>query len=298
VIQQGEADIIQVAARSPSAGTADRPISLMLSQENDPMQMEELSAGHGVLTAVRSGQGRDIVVLHSLLADRHAFDPVLPTLAAKHRVTLFNLPGFHGSEPVVTALLDAYVARIEDGFQEFGIDKDAILIGNGFGGTLSLAFALDHPERIGKLVVSDAAASFPEQGRKAFAAMAQKVADGGLGAVAGIAAQRVYSPAYLAANPSMIEERKRVLLDIDSKAFTDACKILQETDLDPLLHRLHVPTLVVCGEFDQATPPALTKAVAAKIAGARYVEIAGCGHCPPLEQPQQFLAAIKEFVGL
>jgi pimeloyl-ACP methyl ester carboxylesterase len=262
------------------------------------MPMQELSAGHGVLKAVRDGQGRDIVVLHSLLADRAAFDPVLPTLSARHRVTLFNLPGFHGSEPVVTALLDAYVARIEDGFQEFGIGSDAILIGNGFGGTLALAFALDHPERIGKLVISDAAAGFPDEGKKAFAVMEQKVAANGLAVIAEIAAKRVYSPKYLAAHPEMIEERKRVLLGIDPKAFVDACKILQEADLVPLLHRLHVPTLVVCGEFDQATPPALTKMVAEKVPNARYVELPGCGHCPPLEQPDAFIAAIKEFAGL
>jgi pimeloyl-ACP methyl ester carboxylesterase len=59
-----------------------------------------------------------------------------------------------------------------------------------------------------------------------------------------------------------------------------------------------MPTLVVCGEFDQATPPVLNKAIADKVAGARYVELPGCGHCPPLEQPQAFLAAIKDFVGL
>jgi 3-oxoadipate enol-lactonase len=262
------------------------------------MDMKELSAGHGVLKAVRAGHGRDIVLLHSLLADRHAFDPILPALTANHRVTLFNLPGFHGSEPVVTALLDAYVARIEDGFQEFGIDSDATLIGNGFGGTLALAFALDHPQRVGKLVVSDAAAGFPEDGRKAFAVMAQKVADGGLGAIAEIAAKRVYSPAYLAVHPDVVDDRKKVLMAIEPKAFQDACHVLQEADLLPLLHRLNVPTLVVCGEFDQATPPALTKMVAEKIPGARYVELPGCGHCPPLEQPEAFVAAIKGFVGL
>ncbi len=262
------------------------------------MEMKDLTAGHGILTAVQTGAGRDIVVLHSLLADRHAFDPVLPALAAGHRVTLINLPGFHGSEPVLAAVADAYVARIEDGFQEFGIEKDAILIGNGFGGTLALAFALDHPERIGKLVVCDAAAGFPEDGRKAFAVMEQKVAESGLAAVAEIAAKRVYSPAYLAAHPEMIEERKRVLLGIDPMAFGHACKILQETDLVPLLNRLDVPTLVVCGEFDQATPPALNRIVAEKISGARYVELSGCGHCPPLEQPDAFIAAIKGFVGL
>ena len=75
------------------------------------MQMEELSAGHGALTAVRAGAGSDIVVLHSLLADRHAFDAVLPALSARHRVTLFNLPGFHGSQPTPLALMDAHVHR-------------------------------------------------------------------------------------------------------------------------------------------------------------------------------------------
>ncbi len=262
------------------------------------MPLEQLTAGHGSLTAVCTGAGRDLVVLHSLLTDRHAFDPVLGALSAKHRVTLINLPGFHGSQPTLLALMDAYVAAIEDGFQEFGIANDAVLIGNGFGGTVALAFALAHPERIAKLLLSDAAAGFPDAGRKQFEVMAAKVAEGGLGAIAEIAAKRVFSPSYLAAHPELIEERKRVLMAIDPKAFQAACKILQEADLEPLLHRLKVPTLVVCGEFDQATPPGLNKAIADKVAGSRYVELPGCGHCPPLEQPEAFLAAIKGFVGL
>ena len=262
------------------------------------MQFEQLSAGRGTLTAVRTGEGRDLVILHSLLADRHAFDAVLPVLAAKHRVTLFNLPGFHGSQPPMLALMDAYVAVIEDGFDEFGIANDAVLLGNGFGGTVALAFALAHPERISKLVVSDAAASFPPEGRQAFAVMAEKVADGGLASIAEIAAKRVFSPAYLAAHPEKIEERKNVLLNIDPKAFQAACKVLQDADLVPLLHRLNVPTLVVCGEFDQATPLALNKQIVEKVPGARFTQLPGCGHCPPLEQPEQFLAAIKDFVGL
>src|SRR6478736_2649866 len=188
-------------------------------QRETAMQLQKLSAGRGALTAVRTGEGRDLVLLHSLLADRFAFDSVLPKLAAKHRVTLFNLPGFRGSQPAMLALMDAYLAVIEDGFDEFGIAKDSVLIGNGFGGTVALAFALAHPERISKLVVSDAAAGFLPEGREAFAVMAEKVADGGLGSIAEIAAKRVFSPAYLAAHPEKIEERKKVLLAIDPKAF-------------------------------------------------------------------------------
>jgi pimeloyl-ACP methyl ester carboxylesterase len=260
--------------------------------------MEQLTAAHGALTAVRTGSGRDLVVLHSLLTDRQAFDPVLPALSAKFRVTLFNLPGFHGSQPVIPALLDAYVARIEDGFEEFGIRDDAVLMGNGFGGTLALAFALAHPSRVGKLVLSDAAAGFPEQGKQAFRVMADKVERDGLGAIADIAANRVFHPEYLANNPGAIEERRAVLLGIDPAAFAAACSILTEADLVPRLLTVKVPTLVVCGALDQATPPALNRQIAEKVPGARYVELPGCGHCPPLEQPQAFLAAIKDFVGM
>jgi pimeloyl-ACP methyl ester carboxylesterase len=261
------------------------------------MELEQLAAGHGALTAMRTGRGRDLVLLHSLLTDRHAFDPVLPALAEKFRVTLINLPGFHGSEPVM-ALLDAYVARIEDGFEEFGIKKEAVLIGNGFGGTLALAFALAHPTRLGKLVICDAAAGFPEVGKQAFRVMAEKVAEGGLSAIAEIAAKRVFSPEHLKNHPGAVDERRAVLLEIEPKAFAAACKVLVDTDLVPLLLKLKVPTLVICGALDQATPPALNKLIAEKAPNARYVELPGCGHCPPLEQPKAFLAAIKDFLGL
>lgn len=261
------------------------------------MEMEQLTAGHGALTAVRTGKGRDLVVLHSLLTDRHAFDPVVPALAEKFCVTLFNLPGFHGSEPVM-ALMDAYIARIEDGFEEFGIGRDAVLIGNGFGGTVALAFALAHPDRIGKLVLCDAAAGFPEQGKQAFRVMAEKVAAGGLGTIADIAANRVFHAEYLKNHPKAVDERRKVLLGIEPTAFRAACTILTETDLVPVLPKLKVPTLVICGALDQATPPALNKLVAEKALGTRYIELPACGHCPPLEQPEKFLAAIKDFVGL
>ena len=262
------------------------------------MQLQQLSAGRGALTAVRMGEGRDLVLLHSLLADRLAFDPVLPKLAAKHRVTLFNLPGFHGSQPAMLALMDAYLAVIEDGFDEFGIGKDSVLIGNGFGGTVALAFALAHPERISKLVAERC------RGRFSRRRDAKLSPHGGKGSrrrpgqhrrdrrktrfLAGLSRRASGEDRGTQASP--VGHRP--------KAFQAACKILQEADLVPMLHHMKVPTLVVCGEFDQATPPALNKQIVDKVSGAKYIELHGCGHCPPLEQPEQFLSAIKEFVGL
>ncbi len=72
------------------------------------------------LTAFRTGEGEDLVILHSLLCDWTAFEEVLPRLATGYRVTLINLPGFHGSRPV-GGRLEAYVQMIEKGFSEFAV---------------------------------------------------------------------------------------------------------------------------------------------------------------------------------
>lgn len=254
--------------------------------------MQELASADGRFTGVRQGEGPDLVVLHSLLADRTAFNAVVPELATRFRVTLVNLPGFHGSPPV-EASLAAYVGWIREAFDAFGIAPGATLLGNGFGGTLALAFALENPDRLARLVICDAAPGFPEAGKQAFRVMAERVAAGGIEAVAQIAAGRVYHAAYLAAHPEAVEERRKSLLAVDPQAFEAACRLLVEADLLDSLRELGVPTLVICGALDQATPPALNRAIADAVPGTLYVEIPACGHCPPLEKPQAFLDVLR-----
>ncbi|RTL71992.1 MAG: alpha/beta fold hydrolase [Hyphomicrobiales bacterium] len=259
--------------------------------------MHTMTSADGSITAVRAGQGRDLFIVHSLLADRTAFDAVVPALAARYRVTLVNLPGFHGSRPVAAGI-ENYAAFIGRAFAAFEIGNDAILAGNGFGGTVALAYAQTAPTAIGKLLLCDVAAAFPEEGKQAFRVMAEKVTAGGLGEIATIAANRVYHAAYVAQNPGAIEERKRVLLAIDPGAFVAACQSLVSCDLVPRLANVTAPTFVMYGALDQATPPPLNKIIAAGIPGAALIELPDCGHCPPLERPQEFLKAVGPFLGL
>lgn len=258
------------------------------------MTLEALASRTGTITAARIGRGRDLVILHSLLTDRHAFDTVLPALSAQCRVTLVNLPGFHGSAPV-GGRMERYTEFVAQALCEFGV-QEAILLGNGFGGTLALAFALSGARPLRKLILCDVAAYFPPEGKEAFRLMAQKVAAEGLGSIAGIAANRVFHPAYLAAHPHAADARKAVLMAIDPTAFRDACAVLLDADLRPGLGGLNVPCLVIYGEHDQATSPQLNRAIASAIPGAREIEIKDCGHCPPLENPEAFLRATAGFL--
>jgi 3-oxoadipate enol-lactonase len=253
--------------------------------------VQSLASGDGRITAWRQGQGPDLVILHSLLTDYAAFGHVVPRLSERRRITLVNVPGFHGSASVAGTPA-AYAAWLGEALDAFDVAGGATLLGNGFGGTVALGFALDQPRRAGRLILCDVAAGFPEQGRQAFRVMAEKVAQRGMGAIAEIAARRVYHDAYIAGHPEAIAERRDVLLRVDATAFQAACALLIGIDLLPLCAGLEVPTHVVYGELDQATPPALNRAIAEHVPGATVHMIPACGHCPPLEAPDAFLEAV------
>lgn len=259
------------------------------------MEYQSVLFADGQLTAVQLGAGPDLLIVHSLLADRAAFEPVLPWLAARFRVTLVNLPGFHGSA-CIPAGIEAYADRLASVFAPGGLSHDAIVIGNGFGGTVLVAMALKYGDRFGRMILSDVAAGFPPEGRKAFEIMAGKVESEGIGSVATISANRVFHEAYLAAHPEAVEERRQVLLAIAPEGFIAACRTLMTADLTGRLGEIRNRTLVVCGELDAATPPPLCRLLSQKIPGAAYIELPKCGHCPPLEQPDVFIRAIADFV--
>jgi 3-oxoadipate enol-lactonase len=257
--------------------------------------MKNLATRDGAVTAVQSGSGEDIVLLHSLLCDRTSFDAVLPVLAARYRVTSINLPGFHGSR-TVAANIKSYVDAIAKAIDEFGVGESMTLMGNGFGGTLALALAAAKPTAVSKLVVVDAAAAFPEAGRQAFVSMAALVRDQGMSAIATVAARRVYHDSYIDKHPHVIEERRAVLLGVEPNSFLAACEILASIDLLPELPSIRTPTLVIYGSHDQATPPDLIRAIVRAVPNAQIREIDDCGHCPPLEKPKEFLSALQGFV--
>ena len=253
----------------------------------------------GAIDVASEGTGPDLVLLHSLLIDRSAFDRVLPALARKRRVHRVALPGFDRSSAMPAgAPVEAYADRIAEALRALPLGPGAALAGNGFGGFIAVALAARHGRLFERLLVIDAAAGFPEAGKAAFRAMAEKVSAGGMAAVAEIAARRVFHDAYLRAHPEAVAERRAVLQRFDPASFVGACRALERLDLTAALSRIANPTLVLVGELDAATPVPLARALAEGIAGADFVVLPDCGHCPPLEQPEAFLAAVGGFLGI
>lgn len=246
-----------------------------------------------------SGPGRPLVMVHSLLTDWRAFDPVVPLLTTERRVVRVSLPGFGATPPLNTA--DPTIFDLADVVAEAltraDVGSEAAVLGNGLGAFVVVALAVKAGHRFGPLISANGGAVFSEDRRGAFTTMSDLVDAGGMEAVVEIAVRRIYTEAYLARHPEVIEQRRQVMLATDPKAFSAACRALRDMNLTDGAGGVTNPTLVIAGGADQTTPPEMARQLAAVIPGADFVELADCGHCPPLEQPTQFAAAVAAFLG-
>jgi len=240
------------------------------------------------------GSGPDLVILHSLLADRSAFGRVAPVLAEKRRVWLVNLPGYGASKPAGTSVED-YADRIAALLQSLRL-KDPDILGNGFGGFISVALCARHGALVRRLIAAPALATFPEPAKQPLRGLAERVAKEGMSGALDVAIRRMFPERFIAANPSVVEERRQALIKADAACFRTACLALAALDLSPVLTSIRNETLVMAGSEDATTPPALARELAAKIAGAKFRELQGCGHCPQIENPALFVQAVEVFL--
>ena len=240
------------------------------------------------------GSGPDLVILHSLLADRSAFDRVAPVLAKKHRMWLVNLPGYGASKPAGTSVED-YADRVAALLQSLKLEN-ADVLGNGLGGFIAVALAARHGARVRRLIAAPALAAFPEPAKQPLRGLAERVAKEGMSGALDVAIRRMFPERFIAAHPSVVEERKQALMKADPACFRTACLALAALDLSPVLKNIRNEALVMAGSEDATTPPALARELATKIPNARFRELQGCGHCPQIEGPAAFVKAVEDFL--
>ena len=241
------------------------------------------------------GDGPPIVLFHSLLADHSSFDLIAGPLAVSHQVVVLNLPGF-GESATVDGGLEAIADRVAAAVDAFAFNEAPIFLGNGYGGFVALLTAIRHPGIAARLVLADCGAAFSEPGRAAFRGMSAAASANGLAAIADIAMRRLFSPAFQAEHPALIAERRERFLAVEPTVFHAACSALSTLDLRDQLSVVTVPVLVLVGEHDEATPPAMSEELAKLLPNAKLKILPGCAHVPQLQEPALFMAAISAFI--
>jgi pimeloyl-ACP methyl ester carboxylesterase len=173
------------------------------------------------------------------------------------------------------------------------------LAGFSLGGYVSLEIMRRAPERVAALALVDTGpTSDPpratEWRRRAIAYAKHSRVD--RDAIYAEFLARLVHPSRL--NDPVLQKLLRAMADtVGADAFVrQQTAAMHRPDSRPTLATIACPTLVVCGETDQVTPLEWSEELAAGIAGARLVTIEGAGHMAPLEKPDAFHAALREWL--
>ncbi len=242
-----------------------------------------------------SGEADAPVILfsNSLGANFSMWDPQATELEKNFRVLRYDTRG-HGLSSVspgpysieqlgrdVLTLLDALnVAR-------------ANFCGLSMGGMIGMWLGLNAPSRIEKLALSNTGAKIGSE--KGWNSRIEMVRRDGVKAVAGAVIERWFTPEFRARSPQVWEAALRMLESSPAVGYAANCAAVRDYDAREKISAISVPTLIISGAKDSATPPADGRFIADQIRGARYVEL-DAAHLSNIEAAGRFTAELTQFL--
>ena len=238
--------------------------------------------------------GPAIVFSNSLGADLTMWDHQLPLLVDRYQVVRYDTRG-HGDSsapqgPYSIAQLARDVLALTGAL---GIDR-FVFCGLSMGGAIGQWLAINAAEHVSRLVLSNTGAKIGND--QTWNARIDAVRNGGLEAIADAVLARWFTSGFLARAPDIVAKVRSIMVDADAAGYIACCEAIRAADQRDALSSIAVPTFVISGTHDVATPPADGRFLADHIRGARYVEL-DAAHVSNIEAAERWNAALMQFLG-
>jgi 3-oxoadipate enol-lactonase len=236
------------------------------------------------------GERLPIVFLHGVGSDKSVWHPQLAQFGAERRTIAFDYPGYGESDPAPEATSrDDYAQAILSAMRALGVER-AHVCGLSLGGVVAIAMADAAPDSCVSLVLADTFAVHPDG-----AAVLQRSLDASSDLRA-LAEARVDVLLAQPADPAVRHEVIETMAAISPEAYRIGAAAVWLADQRERAHAIRVPTLVLCGDHDKVTPPALSHELTRLIPGARCELIENAGHLGNLERPEEFNTLVGAFI--
>lgn len=275
----------------------------------EPEQRHEIDLPAGRIRYREAGEGKPVVFVHGFLVDGRLWDGVVDRLSDRYRCIAPDWPiGAHQiamnpsadlSPPGIAALIDSFLAALD-------LD-DVTIVGNDSGGAMSQVLVTRHPERIGRLVLTncDTYENFPPGIFKAMPALAKL--PGGMTLLSapfriGALSRRAFAPfaktkipdeliaSWMApslSDPGVKHDTKKVTVGMNKRHTLEAAEKLSSSEL---------PVLLTWAPGDKLFPISAAERLARETPNARLVQIPDAATFVALDQPQLLAEEIASFV--
>lgn len=237
------------------------------------------------LTRHEGGSAGTIVLLHSLALDRSVWDDVIPHLVDRFDVVAVDLPNHGRSPSIADTTVESLADEVADfiGVHGFGA---VVLIGMSLGGCVAQAVAVRHPHLVSGLGLVDTTCWYGPTAPDDWEQRAQRAVNEGLDSLAEFQIKRWFSPGFGESQPRVVERLLEVFRANDLDDYVATCRALGAVDLRDVVGQIGVPTSIIVGELDPATPPSHAEDLRQRIWGAGLHVVPGVSHLSPAEHPQ------------
>jgi pimeloyl-ACP methyl ester carboxylesterase len=261
------------------------------------------------MNIVDMGSGPAVVFIHGLSGCWQNWLEQLPLFARDHRVIAVDLPGFGQSEmPAEEISITGYADAIDELMGELGLEE-ARIVGNSMGGFIGAELAINHPQRVERLVLVAAAGlsieSIRTQRTTGLRHRAENIVFFSLGHVASRSHQVALRPRLrhallllVAAHPQKLPGplAAQQVLGSGKPGFSDALEAMCRYPLRDRLEKIACPTLIVWGDKDILVPVKDAAIFEQLIPDSRKIIYEDTGHVSMMERPERFNSDVKAFL--
>jgi pimeloyl-ACP methyl ester carboxylesterase len=282
------------------------------AQSFSPAPVPSESFDAGILHIDKFGSGAQaLVLIPGLASGSWVWYDTIAKFSSKYALYVITLPGFNGR--AATNEKPLFTAFTRDFWAMLAAKKiqNPVVIGHSLGGTLAIALAEEHPERLAGIIAADglpvfpmAAYATPEQRQTMATQMANMYAS--LSKADELSAQKDFMGTIGTNKPELVDSTAQLQARSDPKAVAAWVQEDLTSDLRPQLGKITIPFLEIMpyNSADAKPPMAYTqeqtlgfyKSLIAGAPKATVVAVAPSRHFVMLDQPEMFYKAVTDFL--
>jgi 3-oxoadipate enol-lactonase len=234
-----------------------------------------------------------LVLSNSLGTNLHMWDDQAKLLAKHFRVIRYDQRG-HGKSgsphgPYSIERLGRDVLAVMKALEI----QRAHFCGLSMGGMTGMWLARHAPERFDKLVLSNTAPK--SQTPDSWDLRIRTVRAKGIGAIADTVLGVWFTKDFRERSPQVVSRMREMMISNDAEGYCWCCAAIRDMDQRWFVSDIKLPTLIIAGTHDNATPLSASEFMASKIAGSKLVSM-NAGHIANVEQTASYTAVLEQFL--